>query len=328
MPSIAVVILNWNGLRFLKQFLPSVIENSQNATIYVVDNNSSDGSISFLKSHFPSVHIIENEQNLGFCGGYNAGLQKINADYYVLLNNDVEVTKDWLYPILQLENKNKIAIAQSKILDFNNKNKFEYAGASGGYLDNLGYPFCRGRIFETLENDNGQYDNPVKIAWATGACMFIKSAVFWELNGFDEDFFAHMEEIDLCWRAQHKGYEIWCFPQSVVYHVGGGTLQKSNPKKTYLNYRNGLFLLHKNLPQKYFILIIFLRLVFDGIAGLKLVFQLDFQNVISIIKAHFAYYFSISKLNNKRLFNTKKISILGKRNVVLDYFILGKKTIQ
>lgn len=325
MPSIAVVILNWNGLRFLKQFLPSVVAHSQEAKIYIIDNNSTDNSISFLESNYPEITTIKNEHNLGFCGGYNTGLQSIKADYFVLLNNDIEVTHDWLLPIAEMEKNSNITISQPKILDFNAKNKFEYAGAAGGFLDNLGYPFCRGRVFETIEIDNKQYDNPTKIAWATGACMFIKSKSFWKLNGFDEDFFAHMEEIDLCWRAQHLGFEVWYFPQSKVYHVGGGTLHKSNPKKTFLNFRNGLYLLHKNLPQRYFFFLIFLRLCTDGAAGVLFLIKGDFQDFLAIIKAHFAYYSSVFSLQKKRKYYSNKVSVLSEKNIVWDYYFKRKK---
>lgn len=325
MPSIAVVILNWNGLRFLKHFLPSVVANSQEAEIYIIDNNSTDDSILFINTNYPEITTIKNNQNLGYCGGYNTGLKSIKADYYVLLNNDIEVTQDWLLPILEMEKNPIISISQPKILDFNTKNKFEYAGAAGGFLDNLGYPFCNGRVFETLEIDNQQYNKPIKIAWATGACMFIKSEVFWELNGFDEDFFAHMEEIDLCWRAQHLGFEVWYFPQSKVYHVGGGTLHKSNPKKTFLNFRNGLYLLHKNLPQRYFLFIIFLRLCTDGAAGLIFLLKGNFQDFMSIVKAHFAYYYKIFTLQKKRKYYANKVSVLSEKNIVWDYYLKRKK---
>lgn len=326
MPSVvAIVILNWNGKHFLQQFLPSVVKFSENAQIYVVDNHSTDDSVSFLKHNFPTITIVLNRSNLGFCGGYNAGLKHIKSDYYVLLNNDVEVTEGWLLPIEEMEKNNKIGISQPKLLDYNSKNKFEYAGACGGFLDNMGYPYCRGRILEKVESDFGQYNTSLQITWATGACLFIRSELFWLLDGFDEDFFAHMEEIDLCWRAQHLGYEIWTFPKSTVYHVGGGTLHKSNPKKTYLNFKNGLFLLHKNLPQWYFPLIIFLRLCFDGLAGVNFLFKGQPKNFFAVIRAHFAYYASLSLLNVKRKRNGKKISVLSKKSIVWQYFIRKKQ---
>lgn len=324
MSSISVVILNWNGLKFLQQFFQSVVEHSPHAEIVVVDNNSTDGSIVFLNTTYPNIRVIKNCTNLGFCGGYNVGLKQIKSDYYVLLNNDVEVTENWLFPIIEMEKNSKIAISQPKILDFYHRNKFEYAGAAGGFLDNLGYPYCRGRIFDTIEIDYGQHDKHTKIAWATGACMFIKSDFFWKIGGFDEDFFAHMEEIDVCWQAHHLGFEVWSFPQSVVFHLGGGTLHKSNSQKTFLNFRNSLYLLHKNLPQRYYFVLIFLRLCLDALAGFKFMLNAEFQNVIAIIKAHFAYYLKLKKMNMKRKKYQKKVSILSTKSIILEYYILGK----
>ena len=267
---IAVVILNWNGEKLLEQFLPSIVQYSPQADIYVADNASTDDSVSYLKAFFPTVKIIQNDSNLGFAEGYNEALKEVDAEIYALVNSDIEVTENWLKPIVEtFENEPKTAIIQPKILDFKRKEYFEYAGAAGGFLDKYGYPYCRGRVFETLEKDNGQYDDNCEIFWASGACFFIRSSVYKELEGFDANFFAHQEEIDLCWRAFNKGYMIKYNSQSVVYHVGGATLQQGNPKKTFLNFRNSLLMLLKNLPKKQLISVIFIRLLLDGVAGVQ-----------------------------------------------------------
>jgi GT2 family glycosyltransferase len=288
---IAVVILNWNGLKLLEQFLPSVIQYSPQATIYVADNASTDNSITFVKDNFPTVKIIINKKNFGFAQGYNEAIKHIDAEIYALVNSDVEVTENWLKPIIEtFENEPKTAIIQPKILDFKRKEYFEYAGAAGGFIDKYGYPFCRGRIFDTLEKDNGQYDDNCKIFWASGACFFIRSSVFKNLKGFDPDFFAHQEEIDLCWRANNKSYVIKYNSQSVVYHLGGATLQKINSKKTELNFRNSLLMLTKNLPKKQLFSVIFIRLVLDGIAAIQFFFQGKFKHMGAVLKAHLSFY--------------------------------------
>ena len=247
---IAIVILNWNGQVLLENYLPSVTLYSNGATIYVADNASTDQSVSFLQSNYPDIKIIQNSTNGGFAKGYNDALKHVDADIFCLLNSDVEVTENWLEPIAKIfAEVPDASIVQPKILDLLNPEYFEYAGAAGGFLDRLGYPFCRGRIFQTLERDKGQYDDFTEIFWATGACMFIKSEVFWELRGFDEDYFAHQEEVDLCWRAKNKGYKVYYFGESKVFHLGGSTLSNMNPKKTYLNFRNSLFSITKNLPR-------------------------------------------------------------------------------
>ena len=247
---IAVVILNWNGTKLLEQFLPSIVNYSPEAEIYVADNASTDGSVSFVKVNFPTVKIVENKSNFGFAQGYNEALKHIDAEIYALVNSDIEVTENWLKSIIEtFEKEPKTAIIQPKLLDYKQKEYFEYAGAAGGFIDKYGYPYCRGRVFETLEKDNGQYDDHLDIFWASGACFFIRSSVYKELKGFDAEFFAHQEEIDLCWRAFNKGHHIKYNSQSVVYHVGGATLQQGNPKKTFLNFRNSLLMLVKNLPK-------------------------------------------------------------------------------
>ena len=272
---IAVVILNWNGKALLERFLPSVLEYSKGTDVYVVDNASTDGSVDFLREHYPTIKIVENSTNGGFAKGYNEGLQHVKADVYCLLNSDVEVTPDWLEPIKNtFKTQPEAAIIQPKILDLMQKDHFEYAGAAGGFLDKFGYPFCRGRIFQTIEKDEGQYDDIREVFWATGACMFIKSDVFWSLGGFDEDYFAHQEEIDLCWRAQNAGHKVFYVGHSHVYHLGGSTLSNMNPKKTFLNFRNSLYSITKNLPRRQAWPIVFIRLLLDAIAALRFIFQL------------------------------------------------------
>ncbi len=249
---IAIVILNWNGRDLLEKFLPSIVLYSKNdADIYVADNNSSDDSIAFLNINYPQIKIIQNKVNGGFAKGYNDALKYVDADIYALVNSDIEVTENWLTPIIEaFEADKNTAIIQPKLLDYKNKSKYEYAGAAGGFVDFMGYPFCRGRIFMNLETDNHQFDDVSNIFWASGACFFIKSKLYHELNGFDEQYFAHQEEIDLCWRVQNKGYNIKFVGTSNVYHVGGATLKESNPHKTYLNFRNSLFTISKNVPKR------------------------------------------------------------------------------
>ena len=248
---VAIVILNWNGKRLLEKYLPTVVKYSPEYNVVVADNGSTDDSVEFVQTQFKTVQIIRLDKNYGFTGGYNRALQQIDAEYFVLLNDDVRVTKGWINPVIKLmERDTSIAVCQPKLLSDANPKKFEYAGAAGGYIDYLGYPFCAGRIFEHVETDTGQYDSAREIFWATGAAMFVRSKVFNELGGLDEEFFAHMEEIDFCWRAKNAGYKVMYCPDSVVYHLGGGTLNKISPRKTFLNFRNNLLLLYKNLPEK------------------------------------------------------------------------------
>lgn len=291
LPSVAVVILNWNGKHFLEKFLPSVIASDYpNLSIIVADNASTDDSVSFLKTNFPSVKIINNPSNEGFAKGYNTSLKSVLADYYVLLNSDVEVTKGWLQPIVSLMEKDKtIAACQPKILSYNEKNKFEYAGASGGWIDKYGYPFNRGRVFDFCETDEGQYDDVSEIFWASGAAFFVRAKIFHELNGFDESFFAHQEEIDLCWRMKRAGYKIFVEPSSVVYHVGGGTLPAGNERKVFLNFRNNLVMLAKNLPGSGKITKIPFRIFLDNVAAFQSLTKKDFKTFKAIQKAHFAF---------------------------------------
>lgn len=294
--TLAIAILNWNGKKWLEQFLPSVIRYSPDASIYVIDNASDDDSVAFVKSRFPEVYIVENQNNSGFAAGYNEGLRSVTADIYCLLNSDVEVTENWLKPVLKLFSDNpSIAAVQPKILNFNKKNQFEFAGAAGGLIDNLGYPYCRGRIFDNIEDDHGQYDDEAEIFWASGCSLFVRSSDFWSMDGFDGRFFAHQEEIDLCWRLKNAGRKIFYTGKSTVFHVGGGTLNKQNPRKTFLNFRNNLTMLVKNLPVGSFIPVIFARLVLDGLAGLYFGYKNGWSHLVAILKAHFAFYGEIPK---------------------------------
>ena len=325
---IAVIILNWNGVKLLEQFLPSIVSFSDEAQIYVADNASTDASIQFVKDNYPTVKIIQNDGNYGFANGYNIALQQVEEEYYCLLNSDVEVTKNWLTPILSLfENESNIAIIQPKILDFKNKEYFEYAGAAGGFIDKYGYPFCRGRIFETIEKDNHQYDDEKEIFWASGACFFIRKEIYRKLNGFDGDFFAHQEEIDLCWRAFNLGFEAKYTSKSIIYHVGGATLNEGNPKKTFLNFRNSLLMLLKNLPKNKLFPILFMRLVLDGIAGIKFIFQGKFKHCFAIIKAHFHFYHLISR-NLKKRNASQKENYFQLKSIVYTYFVKGGKVFE
>lgn len=301
MSKIAIVILNWNGEALLERYLPSVITYSEGADIYMADNHSTDGSVQFVMNNYPSVGIIRNSSNGGFAKGYNEALKQIDADTYVLLNSDVEVGENWLAPVRKfMSERPDAAIVQPKILDLLNRDTFEYAGAAGGYLDRLGYPFCRGRIFQSLEKDHGQYDDIVEIFWATGACMFIRAEVFRDLGGFDEDYFAHQEEIDLCWRARNKGYKVFYNGHSAVYHLGGSTLSNMNPKKTFLNFRNSLYSITKNLPGKRVYIIILLRLILDFIAALRFLYQGKFKHCLAVFHAHLSYYRNFLSIHTKR----------------------------
>jgi len=297
---IAVVILNYNGENFLKKFLPNVIEHSKNATIYVADNCSTDNSVNYLKEYFPDVKLIINTENGGFAKGYNDALKHVKADYYVLLNSDIEVTPNWIEPCIELLEKDKsIAALQPKVLAYHNKTHFEHAGAAGGYLDNDFYPFCQGRIFNEVELDNGQYNKSHEVFWATGASLFIRAELYHSIGGLDDDFFAHMEEIDLCWRLKQQNHKIYYCADSTIYHVGGGTLNYNNPKKTYLNFRNSLFMIAKNYDGNLFIKV-FKRLLIDGLAGIMFIFKFQFKHCWAIIKAHFSFYKNLKSLLQKR----------------------------
>ena len=321
MKKIAVVVLNWNGAKLLEQFLPSVVAHSDEAKVYLVDNASTDSSVAVVKKLFPSITIIQNEDNYGFAKGYNLALQQVEEEYYCLVNSDIEATNGWLAPILSIfENQENIGIIQPKLLDYKNKTYFEYAGAAGGFIDQFGYPYCRGRIFETIEKDNGQYDDELETFWASGACFFIRKEIYRKLNGFDDDFFAHQEEIDLCWRAFNLGYKAKYTSQSVVYHVGGATLNESNPKKTFLNFRNSLLMLTKNLPENKLVSILLVRLLLDGLAGIQFIFKGKFIHCWAIVKAHFHFYHLINKTLKKRK-GTPSESYYHSKSIVYRYFV-------
>ena len=333
-PKIAIVILNWNGAKLLQQFLPSIVEFSKNdfTEIVVADNGSTDDSLQMLQHNFPEVKILDLKQNYGFAHGYNEALKQIDADYFVILNSDVEVTSGWLKkPIELMETDPTIAAVQPKILSYNQKTHFEYAGAAGGFIDRFGYPFCRGRIFNEVEADHGQYNDSVDIFWATGACMFVRAKYFHEVGGFDADFWAHMEEIDLCWRLKNRDYRVVYTSESTVYHVGGGTLSYDNPRKLYLNFRNNLWLLYKNLPAGQLIPILFMRMVLDGIAALKLLAEFNLNGILSVLKAHYHFYRSIPSLNRKRRLTPQTghlVNLAGKlnRSIVFQFYIRKRKT--
>ncbi|MFY0483059.1 glycosyltransferase family 2 protein [Flavobacterium sp. PLA-1-15] len=326
--NIAVVILNWNGVHLLEKFLPSVISYSPGATVYVADNASTDTSVEFVKANFPSVKIVINKENYGFAKGYNEALKHIDADVYALVNSDIEVTENWLLPIIEkFNNEPNTAVIQPKILDYKNKEYFEYAGAGGGFLDRFGFPFCRGRIFDTIEKDNGQYDDDTEIFWASGACFFIRKEVFWELNGFDDDFFAHQEEIDLCWRIFNAGHTIKYCHASKVYHVGGATLQEGSPMKTFLNFRNSLAMMVKNLPASSLFPILFLRLSQDGIAGIQFILQGKWMHCYMILKSHFYFYLHLFK-NLKKRGNVQRKGYYKIESIVFTYYIRGGKVFE
>ncbi len=331
MTELAVVILNWNGVKFLEKFLPSVLKNtSSKYEVWLADNASTDNSVAFVKETFPEVKIHINKSNGGFAKGYNDALKYISATNYVLLNSDVEVTEDWIEPTLKLLNSDeKIAACQPKILAYQNVNYFEHAGAAGGFLDYDGYPFCRGRIFNIAEEDLGQYNKVSEVFWATGACLFIKANLFHEMGGFDEDFFAHMEEIDLCWRLKNRGYKIMYQPKAEVLHVGGGTLSIYSPFKLYLNFRNNLYLLVKNDRSSFILGKLLKRMMLDGIAAVKFLTEGNVKNIGSIIKAHFHFYKHIFKFFNKRKVLKKQdenpnLNGFYQKNIVFQFFISKK----
>ncbi len=326
---IAVCILNYNGAALLKQFLPSVIEFSREAEVYVIDNQSTDNSLTVLSEDFPDVKVIVNEDNYGFTGGYNHGLTTVNEELLVLLNSDVEVTSGWLGPLAEAFDDPSVAACQPKILAQRAKDYFEYAGASGGFIDWLGYPFCRGRIFETIELDEGQYDEPTQIFWASGACMMVRSEVFRKVGGFDISFFAHMEEIDLCWRMQNSGYQIMCIPQSTVYHVGGETLAKENPKKTYLNFRNSATMLYKNTYDSSLYWKFSLKMWLDLMAAFKFWKDNSFDHFTAVIKAYSHFFRDLSSKRIKKY----EFGVAQKRNlltiypklIVFQYYLLRRR---
>lgn len=333
MTHVAIVILNFNGKHFLQQFLPSVLQHSEGAKVFVADNGSTDLSAEFVIQHFPMVEVIQLKENKGFCGGYNEVLKQIEATYYVLLNSDVEVTSNWLSPVIQLMDSDPaIGAAQPKILAYRAKTKFEYAGAAGGMIDTLAYPFCRGRLFDSIEEDLHQYDDTIPIFWASGACLFVRAKLFHELGGLDEDFFAHMEEIDLCWKMSRAGNTIYYQGKSTVYHVGGGTLSASNPRKTYLNFRNGLSLLFKH--QRFYQLLWKLpfRVVLDWIAALHFWVSGSGIHGKAVIIAHLSFARRIGHEIRKRKQTARQLKSFKSGKIyrgfiVFEYFLFRKKSI-
>lgn len=328
-PKVAVVILNWNGKNYLEKFLPSVMASSYpNLQVIIGDNASTDDSVKFVEEHYPSIRIISNEKNLGFAGGYNQVLSSVEADYFVLLNSDVEVSENWLEPVIKLmESDELIVAAQPKILSYRDKGRFEYAGAAGGFIDRYGYAFCRGRIFDALEEDKGQYDQPTEIFWASGAAFFVRSQAWHQSGGLDADFFAHMEEIDLCWRLKNQGNKIMYCPDSKVFHIGGGTLNAESPYKTYLNFRNNLVMLQKNLPPGKAFRIIFIRFWLDLLSMIKYLLQGSLQNAMAVSKAHFHFLGKLKRNGKKANGGGSKFNAAGlyRSSIVWQYFGKGVK---
>ena len=325
--NLAIVILNYNGKALLEQFLPSVLEYSQQATVYVADNASTDGSVAYIKKHFSKVQLIINTQNEGYAKGYNDALAHLKEDVFVLLNSDVEVTQGWLTPIIEaFKATSNLVAVQPKILDFKNKDYFEYAGAGGGYIDALGYPYCRGRIFNTLEKDTGQYNDTRQIFWASGACLALKKEAFVKAKGFDEDLFAHQEEIDLCWRMQQQGGIIHYIEGSTVYHLGGATLAVENPKKTFYNFRNSLLVMLKNNNHAAVWAILFTRMLLDALAAWQFLVSGKPSHFFAVFKAHLSFYSLAPKFIKKRNKHAKKIAYYQIKSIVWMYFIRKKTT--
>lgn len=323
---VAIVILNFNGKKHLQTFLPSVVENSSDYRIIVADNGSSDDSVSFLRENFPAVEVLENPENLGFAGGYNWALANVTAEFYILLNSDVEVTSNWVEPLIALlKSDETIAACQPKILSYVDKTLFEHAGAAGGFIDHYGYPFCRGRIFNVFETDRGQYDDTSELFWATGACLAIKAEDHHAVGGFDADFFAHMEEIDLCWRLKLTGKKIFYTAESTVYHLGGGTLATTSPQKTFLNFRNNLFMLQKNLPAGKLFPVIFIRMILDGVAAVKLLTEGNAPAFAAVFRAHLAFYASFRRNRRKRK-NNGVVSMIYQKSIVYQFFVNKLRT--
>lgn len=328
MNKLSVVILNYNGLAYLQQFLSGVVRHSAPYEVVVVDNASTDGSVAFISKNHPEVKLMRFEENYGFSGGYNEAIRLIESEYIVLLNSDVEVTSNWIPPVLELmESDTELAAAQPKILDFKKKTHFEYAGGGGGYLDTLAFPFCRGRVFHTIEEDRQQYDDVRDVFWASGSALFVRREAYLKAGGLDEDFFAHMEEIDLCWRLWNLGYRVVVCPQSSIYHVGGGTLDKSHPRKTYLNFRNGLSLMLKNEPGPQLVWKLPLRMILDWLAAIHFSSHSGIKHAAAIFKAHWHFTLSFSTHYKKRknITRVKTKSPRHKGLIIWQYFALGKK---
>ncbi len=333
MKLVSIVILNWNGQQHLEHFLPALLRFTSHpgAELVIADNGSTDGSLSFLEKEYPRIRLIKLEKNYGFSGGYNRAVEQIDASYVLLLNSDIEVSEGWLEPMIELmESDPAVAACTPKILDFKRKTHFEYAGAAGGFMDRYGYPFCRGRLFDQLEEDKGQYQDSVDLFWGSGACLMVRSDLYRESGGLDEQFFAHMEEIDLCWRLQRMGYRIRFVPSSTVYHVGGATLQRGNPFKTFLNFRNNLLLLYKNLPVRSRRKILFIRMILDGISALRFLLQGAFSDFRAVLRAHIAYYGMKSsyrgiKNQNKYTENSVIAGRIYPGSIALDFFLKKRR---
>jgi GT2 family glycosyltransferase len=330
----AVVILNWNGIQYLKMFLSNVISHTvdDETSLYVADNGSSDGSVEWISSTFKNVKIIRLDENHGFAKGYNLALANIDAQYYVLINSDIEVTQGWLWPMITyLDDNPDVASCQPKILSYNKRDHFEYAGAAGGYIDKYGYPLCRGRILSHIEEDTGQYNDKTDIFWSTGACMAVRSEAWEKCGGFDPDFYAHMEEIDLCWRFHKCGFRVSYIPQSVVFHIGGATLPYKSPLKTYLNFRNSLYILYKNLPENKLRNILLIRKLLDGIAALFFICKGQFRSAGSVWKAHIDYYRNSDRLKEKRkivreLTKNENPDMIVNKCIVFEFYIKRNRT--
>lgn len=326
MENVAIAILNYNGLEFLKKFLPTLIQNSNQVPIYIGDNASTDHSVAYLKTNFPEVKCVVFNTNHGYSKGYNLLIDKIEASFIALVNSDIEVTTNWLPPLIHAISSNKKrATVQPKIKSYHNKSYFEYAGACGGYIDKLGYPFCRGRIFDTIEQDKRQYETPVTMSWSSGACFVVRKSYFDEVGGFDDDFFAHMEEIDLCWRLSNKGYTHHCIPNSTVFHVGGGTLSYQSKFKTYLNYRNGLFLLIKNVPKNKMLSVIIQRILLDWLSAFYLMAKGNFNQSLAVPSAHISVLKTWKKFKAKRSKTITSNNTVKSYSIIWNYFIKGKK---
>lgn len=331
---VAIVILNWNGAKLLEEFLPSVVEHSPSdmSEIIVADNGSTDNSLAVLREKFPSVRIIPLDRNYGFAEGYNRAIREIDNEYVVLLNSDVEVTPGWLdAPLSALEADPTIAAAQPKILSWHNRDYFEYAGAAGGYMDIYGYPYCRGRVLHVVEKDHGQYDTTADILWATGACLFVRTDIYKEVGGLDAEFFAHQEEVDMCWRLRSRGYRLVCTPQSVVYHVGGATLKAESPRKTFLNFRNNLLMIYKNLPERDLKRVMRIRFFLDYIAAAKFLLCGHARNAKAVYDARKTFHrmrpeYAARRKENLALTTLADIPELMRRSLILSFYIKGKKT--